>query len=34
MEIALKDGKRVRIEAGANPEEVHRLVSLLEGASP
>jgi transposase-like protein len=34
MEIALKDGKRVRIEAGANPEEVRRLVSLLEGASP
>jgi transposase len=34
MEIALKDGKRVRVEAGADPEAVRRLVSLLEGASP
>jgi transposase len=34
MEIALKDGKRVRVEAGADPEEVRRLVILLEGASP
>lgn len=34
MEIALKDGKHVRIEAGADPEAVRRLVSLLEGASP
>ena len=33
MEIALKDGKRVRVEAGADPEAVRRLVSLLEGAS-
>jgi transposase len=34
MEIALKDGKRVRVEAGADPEAVRRLVSLLEGTSP
>lgn len=34
MEIALTDGKRVRVEAGADPEAVRRLVSLLEGASP
>ena len=34
MEIALKDGKRVRVEAGADPEAVRRLVNLLEGASP
>lgn len=34
MEIALKDGKRVRVEAGADPEAVRRLVSLLEGPSP
>lgn len=33
MEIALNDGKRVRVEAGADPEAVRRLVSLLEGAS-
>jgi len=34
MEIALQDGKRVRVEAGADPEAVRRLVTLLEGASP
>jgi transposase len=34
MEIALKDGKRVRVEAGADPEAVRRLVTLLEGVSP
>jgi len=33
MEIALKDGKRVRVEAGADPEAVRRLVTLLEGAA-
>lgn len=33
MEIALKDGKRVRVEAGVDPEAVRRLVSLLEGAA-
>jgi transposase len=33
MEIALNDGKRVRVEAGADPEAVRRLVSLLEGAA-
>ena len=27
MEIALKDGKRVRVEAGADPEAVRRLVA-------
>jgi transposase len=34
MEIALKDGKRVRVEAGADPETVRRLVTLLEGPAP
>jgi len=34
MEIALKDGRCVRVEAGADPEAVRRLVTLLEGAAP
>jgi len=34
MEIALKDGKRLRVEPGADPDAVRRLVALLEGASP
>lgn len=33
MEIELKDGKRVRVEAGTDPEAVRRLVTLLEGAA-
>ena len=31
MEIALTDGKRVRVEPGADPETVRRLVLILEG---
>jgi transposase len=34
IEITLRDGKRVRIDAGADPEAVRRLVAVLEGASP
>jgi transposase len=34
MEIALKDGKRLRVEPGADPDAVRRLIVLLEGASP
>lgn len=34
MEIALTDGKRVRVEPGADPEAVRRLVLMLEGAAP
>lgn len=34
MEIALENGRRVRVEAGADPEAVRRLVTLLEGAAP
>ena len=33
MEIALNDRKRVRVEAGADPEAIRHLVSLLEGAA-
>lgn len=33
MEIALKDGKRVRVEAGADPDAVRRLIMLLESTS-
>jgi transposase len=33
MEIGLKDGRCVRVEAGADPEAVRRLVTLLEGAA-
>ena len=33
MEIALENGRRVRVEAGADPEAVRRLVTLLEGAA-
>lgn len=33
MEIALENGRRVRVEAGADPEAVRRLVALLEGAA-
>jgi transposase len=33
MEIALKDGKRVRVGAGADPEAVRRLILLLESAA-
>jgi hypothetical protein len=34
VEIALENGRRVRVEAGADPEAVRRLVALLEGAAP
>ncbi len=34
MEIALADGKRVRVEPGADPEAVRRLVLMLEGVAP
>jgi transposase len=34
IEITLRDGKRVRVDTGADPEAVRRLVTLLEGASP
>ena len=34
MEIALKDGKRLRVEPGADPDAVRRLIAMLEGASP
>jgi transposase len=34
IEITLRDGKRVRIDAGADPEAVRRLVAVLEGATP
>jgi transposase len=34
MEIALPDGKRVRIEAGADPLAVKRLITVLEGMTP
>jgi transposase len=34
IEITLRDGKRVRVDAGADPEAVRRLVTLLEGAAP
>ena len=34
MEIALKDGKRVRVDADTDPEAVRRLLTLLEGPSP
>ena len=34
MEIALENGRRVRVDAGADPEAVRRLVTLLEGAAP
>ena len=33
MEIALENGRRVRVDAGADPEAVRRLVTLLEGAA-
>ena len=32
MEIALKDGKRVRVDADTDPDAVRRLIMLLEGA--
>jgi len=34
MEIALKDGKRLRVGPGADPDAVRRLIALLEGAWP
>ena len=34
MEIALKDGRRVRVDADTDPEAVRRLLTLLEGTSP
>lgn len=33
IEIALKDGRCVGVEVGADPEAVRRLVTLLEGAA-
>jgi hypothetical protein len=33
MEMALKDGRCVRMEADTDPEAVRRLVTLLEGAA-
>lgn len=33
IEIALENGRRVRVDAGADPEAVRRLVTLLEGAA-
>jgi transposase len=34
MDIALPDGKRVRIEAGADPLAVKQLITVLEGMTP
>jgi transposase len=34
MEIVLPDGKRVRIEAGADPLAVKQLITVLEGMTP
>ena len=34
MEIALTDGKRLRVEPGADPDAVRRLIALLERTSP
>lgn len=32
--IELKDGKWLRVDAGADQEAIRRLVTLLEGATP
>jgi transposase len=34
IEITLRDGKRVRVDTGADAEAVLRLVTVLEGAAP